>query len=158
MYRKAEIKDIDAIQNILVTSWRHTYKDVYEDAYIEAVIKEYYNRRKIKLDIMRTSDNWTGYYVLEVNDKIVGCIGGGIDDGEAHIYVLYMDVDEKYKGYGKRLVSRFTATQKELGITKQYVSVAKDNMMGIPFYKSIGFIEDTSKLSDDLSFMMVRDI
>lgn len=149
MFRLATNEDVDELQKLLINAWRVTYDNLYTDEYIDSVISEFYNTDRLIKETSTVSRSWSGYYVLEDNNKIVGCIGGGIDDNTVgEIYVLYLDPMEKRKGYGTLLVELFTKIQKsQYNVVKQRVSVTEGNKMGIPFYKKIGFkvekIKDT---------------
>ncbi|GGI64381.1 GNAT family N-acetyltransferase [Enterococcus alcedinis] len=143
MFRKAVEEDVLALEQLLTEAWRVTYEMLYSSDYIERVIMEYYNPIRLMNEVTQTSREWSGYYVYEMEGKIVGCIGGGIDtEDNGSIYVLYLDPIEKGKGYGSALLENFTMLQKQTQkITTQTVSVAENNQMGLPFYDKMGFIK-----------------
>nr|NNM91696.1 GNAT family N-acetyltransferase [Bacilli bacterium] len=62
-----------------------------------------------------------------------------ISESEGELYVLYVEPTRKYQGIGTLLLDAVTQELKELGADVQWVSVAKGNQMGIPFYESLGF-------------------
>lgn len=142
MFRKAVEADVPVLEKILTEAWRQTYQKLYTTAYIERVIEEFYNPARLIDEVTHFSKEWSGYYVYEVEDKIVGCIGGGIEaEGVGSVYVLYLDPTEKRKGYGSQLLNHFTLIQKQTeGISTQTVSVAEHNQMGLPFYYKMGFV------------------
>ena len=75
------------------------------------------------------------------DDEIVGAIGGGVDEkGIAEVYVLYLDPMKRNNGIGTKLLDHLTDIQKaKYGAYEQWVSVTKDNTLGIPFYEARGF-------------------
>lgn len=143
MFRLATNEDVNEIQKLLTDAWRVTYKNLYSEAYIESVIVEFFNEDRLLKETSHSSKEWSGYYVLVKDQRIVGCIGGGVSNNNTgEIYVLYLDPSQKRKGYGITLVNKFTEIQKDqYSITRQKVSVSKGNEMGIPFYKRLGFDE-----------------
>lgn len=147
--RKAGPDDVPELQAILTRAWNHTYRMLYTQEYIDRIVAEFYNPERLFQETTTSSEHWSGYYVLDVDHKIVGCIGGGIIAPKiGSIFVLYLDPKEKRKGYGTILVNQFTQLQKaEYQITEQTVSVSEGNQMGLPFYRRLGFAEETRQKS-----------
>lgn len=167
MFRKAVKADVPVLERLLTDAWRQTYRKLYTTAYIERVIEEFYNPARLIDEVTHFSKAWSGYYVYEVANKIVGCIGGGIEaEGVGSIYVLYLDPTEKRKGYGSQLLNHFTLMQKQTeDISTQTVSVAEYNQMGLPFYYKMGFIEkmkqksrSTLESEDYQTLILTRDV
>lgn len=88
----------------------------------------------------------------------------GDDSGE--VYVLYLDPALRGKGIGTRLLDSYTKVQKHTyGAREQWVSVAKGNQYGIPFYEARGFTfqyEDlaygTVQENQDISLKYKREL
>ncbi|MFJ8064986.1 GNAT family N-acetyltransferase [Psychrobacillus sp. NPDC096426] len=140
--RQALPGDEQGIVDVCVTAQWNTYKDLYTTEYIERIIEKYYTTVRIQDEIRFTSCEWNGYYVAVLNDQIVGAIGGGVDEeGIAEIYVLYLDPEKRGQGIGTKLLNYFTEIQRiQYKAKEQWVSVAKGNNLGIPFYEARGFI------------------
>ena len=89
-----------------------------------------------------------------------------MDETTAEIYVFYLNPDTRSRGVGTRLLDFFTKIQKHIyGAKEQWVSVAKGNVYGIPFYEAKGFLFQYeaptygSSLGDlDISLKFKRDI
>jgi ribosomal protein S18 acetylase RimI-like enzyme len=165
--RRANLSDAEAMSSLLAESHRYTYANLFSHDYIEKMIKDYYNVERLREEVMFINSQWHGYYVAEQNKKIVGVIAGGmINDTEAEIYVLYLAPTMRGKGIGSRLLDFYTKIQKyTYGATEQWVSVAKGNNFGIPFYKARNFIYQYEELSygtvksdQDISLKFVRTI
>ena len=63
-----------------------------------------------------------------------------LDETNGEIYVFYVDPDNRGAGIGSRLLDYYTKVQKHTyGAERQWVSVAKGNKYGIPFYETKGF-------------------
>ena len=82
--------------------------------------------------------------MAEKEGEILGCIAGGMDEKEhANVYVLYISPKAQRQGAGHLLLKTLTDYQKmHFNAKEQWVSVAEDNTIGIPFYEKEGFILD----------------
>ncbi|MEK5037839.1 GNAT family N-acetyltransferase [Sporosarcina sp. FSL K6-3457] len=165
--RKANKNDAKAIADVLAESQWFTYSTLYSENYIQRLIDQYYNVQRIEQEIVFISEEWHGYFVAEMNGRIVGAIGGGMNDDTAgEVYVLYLDPTLRGQGIGTRLLDFFTKIQKHTyGAKEQWVSVAKGNNYGIPFYEARGFIFQYEELAygtieedQDISLKYKRNI
>ncbi|WP_186669882.1 GNAT family N-acetyltransferase [Sporosarcina sp. BP05] len=165
--RRATRNDATAITDILVASQWFTYEKLYSVDYITKLIGQYYSVQRIEQEIVSINEEWHGYFIAETDGKIVGAIGGGMTSKTAgEVYVFYLDPLMRGMGIGTRLLDFFTKIQKyTYGAHEQWVSVAKGNDYGIPFYEARGFIFQheefaygTSKEDQDISLKYKRDI
>lgn len=142
LVRKALPGDEQGIVDVCVAAQCNTYKNLYSKQYIEGVIEKFYTVERIEKEIAETDRYWNGYFVALLNNEIVGAIGGGVDEeGIAEVYVLYLDPEKRNKGIGTKLLNYLTDVQKtKYGAHEQWVSVTKNNMLGIPFYEARGFV------------------
>jgi ribosomal protein S18 acetylase RimI-like enzyme len=137
---KATANDIEGIISVCSEGYRDTYKDTHPKEYIERVINEFYSNERVAAEVSQTDDNWNGWYVAKEDNKVLGAIGGGLFDKEnSEIYVLYLDTSRRGEGIGTKLLNLLTEVQHARGAKMQWVSVAKSNNKGIPFYKARGF-------------------
>ena len=139
--RMARKEDAECIAPLLSKSQWFTYRNLYSEQYIEALIMKYYNVERVKQEVTSIDRSWHGYMVAELDGKIVGTIGAGmLNETDGEIYVFYVDPDRRGKGIGSRLIDFCTKIQKHrFHASKQWVSVAKGNVYGIPFYEAKGF-------------------
>ncbi len=139
--RQATQKDIDQLQDVLITSQWFTYGKLFTQTSIQKIIDRYYNSERLSEEIACINATWHGYIVAELHGKIVGVIGGGMrDEYESEVYVFYLHPDMRTKGIGTQLLNKFTSIQKfTYGAEEQWVAVAKGNEYGIPFYEARGF-------------------
>lgn len=149
MFRKASKDGVKDLQKLLVSAFAVTYENLYLTLKTNGI----------------PSKDWSGYYILEIEGDLIGCIGGGIpEEGLGEIYVLYLKPNLKRRGYGSILVDEFMKLQQdEYNITKQRVAAAQGNAMGIPFYEKQGFAEKEIRavLADNevyYSLVMYRDL
>lgn len=140
--RKADPKDVEGIAKVCKDGYWATYAELFSKEYITRIISAFYNRERIHREVTETSREWGGYFVAIENDEVVGAIGGGIiNDTTSEVFVLYINPDRRNEGIGTKLLDVLTKQQKEeFAASKQWVSVAKGNQKGIPFYEAKGFI------------------
>jgi len=64
-----------------------------------------------------------------------------ISETAGEIFVLYVSPNRRHEGIGTMLLDVLKKQQKDVfNATEQWVSVAKGNQKGIPFYEAKGFI------------------
>ena len=155
------------ISDVLTASQWFTYGNLFSEDYIRELIQQYYNVQRIEQEIVSIDEKWHGYLVAEIDNTIVGVIGGGmlnVNSGE--VYVLYLNPTMRGSGIGSRLLAFFTKVQKhQYGAKEQWVAVAKGNNYAIPFYEARGFVFQSEKQSygstvndNDISLMYKRKI
>lgn len=140
--QKAQPEHVKGIARVCTEGYWATYDEMYSAEYINAVIKEFYNEQRILEEVESSSREWGGYFVALDNGEVVGAGGGGmISEKAGEIFVLYLDPDRLGEGIGTKLLEAITRQQKEeFGAQEQWVSVAKGNEKGIPFYEAREFI------------------
>lgn len=144
--RKAELRDVAGIVRVCTEGNRQTYKDLYDTYYLEKVIKDFYSVERITKEVL-SPEGWDGWVVAVEDGKVIGAGGGGmIDATSSEIYVLYLDPSRRNEGIGTKLLDYMTDVQQANGAREQWVSVAKDNQKGIPFYEARGFLYQFEKL------------
>lgn len=83
------------------------------------------------------------YYVIELDDEIVGCGGvGPLDNQEQNICELqkmYFLPEARGKGYGKELIQLCIKTAKELAYSKMYLETMDNMFEAQGLYKHMGF-------------------
>lgn len=138
--RKAVFEDARGISKVCSAGYRKTYPELLAESQIEGVIREFYNEERIQKEITEVGQEWNGWFVAVDGGLVVGAGGGGFTGKEsAELFVLYLDPDRKREGIGSKLLLAITEDQLARGAKEQWVSVAKGNMMGIPFYEAVGF-------------------
>lgn len=138
--KRALPKHVAGIIKVCSEGYRSTYNETHSTKYIERIIDEFYNEKRVLNEVINTSDGWDGWYVAVEGNEVVGAIGGGlIGEGESEVFVLYLDLNRRGEEIGTRLLNVLTDIHKRKRATKQWVSVAKGNRKGIPFYEARRF-------------------
>ncbi|MBY0095554.1 GNAT family N-acetyltransferase [Mesobacillus maritimus] len=139
--KRADITHAEGISKVCSQAYRATYKDTHSQEYIERTIAEFYHLERIREEITVESEGWDGWFVAIEAGEVVGAIGGGmIGKNISEVFVLYLDPERRREGIGTLLLNVLTEVQTEKGATQQWVSVAKGNQKGIPFYEAKGFV------------------
>lgn len=73
---KATLEHVEGIAKVCSDGYRATYTHIYPKAYIERIIKEFYNDDRIFNEVTTSNKEWGGYFVAMENDKMVGAAGG----------------------------------------------------------------------------------
>lgn len=158
---KASEEHIKGIQEVCAAGNWATYGEYRPAAYLERIIEEFYNTERILNEVTHTGRDWGGYFVAVEDEKVIGAGGGGmIGDEAGEIYVLYLHPERRNEGIGTKLLEALTEQQKQEGAKEQWVSVAKENKKGIPFYEAKGFQFDHEQLdygnADGEQFVSLR--
>ncbi|PLR67203.1 MULTISPECIES: GNAT family N-acetyltransferase [Bacillaceae] len=137
---KGKPEHVHGIIQVCSDGYRNTYQHSHSSNYIDRVIEEFYNEKRISDEVIKHSRYWNGWFAAIEHNHVVGAGGGGMaDDTTAELYVLYLDPKRRGEGIGTLLLNAITEDQKKYGASKQRVSVAKGNDLGIPFYEARGF-------------------
>lgn len=148
-FMKAGLDEVKGIARVCREGWRATYGYLEDEVYVNRVIEEYYNERRIETEVTEFSKGWHGYFVAKEEGEVVGAIGGGtIGEEIGEIFVFYMDPNKRNRGIGSKLLHYYTDYQKDLGIKEQWLSAQKDNEKAIPFYEAKGFVAQSEKISE----------
>lgn len=140
--QRAAAEHAPGISRVCSVGWRDTYELLYPQDFIERIIREFYDPERILREITGTDDGWDGWFVALDGEEVVGAIGGGMTGAaEADVYVLYVLPARRGEGIGTLLLDKLTGVQRAKGAVKQWVSVAKGNEKGIPFYEARGFVK-----------------
>jgi GNAT superfamily N-acetyltransferase len=137
--RKATAADVEGICRVCTAGWRDAYTGLLPTAYIEQAIAEFYNPARVAAEVA-DPQGWDGWWVAVERGRVVGAGGGGLPaPGTGELFVLYVDPARRGAGIGTRLLAAITQEERAQGAREQWVSVAKGNHKGIPFYEARGF-------------------
>lgn len=140
--RKFSPKDLDKVLEIEKISFP-------KDAYSKSLFKEFY---KIFPE---------GFWVAEIEGKIVGYIFGYIHNDEGEIVSISVHPNYRRLGIGRRLMEVLFSIFKNKKVKKCFLQVRVSNISAIEFYKKLGFkilkIERNYYLDED-AYLMVKDL
>lgn len=131
--RKMKPTDIDAVKEIAIKSWRHTYGGIIPIEVQDKFLSMAYNKDTLKMRLERSP-----FYVAEDNGQVVGFANFSNlkDNGEVELAAIYLLPEFQNKGIGSRLLGQGI---KELSPKEVYVNVEAENKIGKDFYKGKKF-------------------
>ncbi|GAA0496488.1 hypothetical protein GCM10008986_24270 [Salinibacillus aidingensis] len=111
---KANESHVKGISNVCIRGYWATYGESHSKEWIERVIKDFYNHKRILREVTEFNRDWGGYFVAVENGKIIGAAGGGMIDSEiGELFVIYIDPARRNEGIGTKLLDAVTKQQKE---------------------------------------------
>ncbi len=143
------------IGEIYAKSWKHAYKDLLPEEYLDSL----------------TADEWANrlgragrcVLVAELDGKLIGTASYGESRtpkyaGQGEVYSIYFLPEYMGKGYGKQLMSAVLAYIKELGNNSTFLWVLEDNISARRFYEKIGFACSGEIKEAEIGGKTVREI
>ncbi len=137
--RQKQLKDCEAWIDVNIRGWTENLKGVVSDALLKSIEDRREIRLKTDTENFQTDDfNW----VLEKDGKVTGILKIKMSEIEgyencAEIQILYLEKNEKGKGYGKALINKGFEVLKEKGYEKAVISCIDGNPSN-GFYEHIG--------------------
>ena len=138
--RYAIKEDAPRIAAIHVESWRHGYKGIIHQAWLDH-----------GLDISKQTERWTSRLeagrketiLVFDNKRLAGFVTAGPSRNEnypgyAELYAIYIDPACYGRGAGTALFRACVEYVINLGFGKMFVNVLKDNSAGRRFYEKMG--------------------
>ena len=133
MIRKMTIEDIPQVQLVARTSWHYTYDGIIPRPIQDNFLATAYNNENMVRRVERSQA-----FVALVEGQVVGFSNFSYvnNDGKSELAAIYLIPEAQGKGLGTKLL--------EQGLTLPNVqaielSVEKDNVSGMNFYRAKGF-------------------
>ncbi|MCM3164811.1 GNAT family N-acetyltransferase [Metabacillus litoralis] len=136
--RKMNEGDIEQVQHVARSSWRTTYNGIIPDSTQENFVATAYSSEMLFKRL-----NETLFLVAEEEGEIIGFANFTPlkDERKVELGAIYLYEDYQGKGIGTDLLN--AGIQHLNDVKKIYVNVEKENLAGVNFYKSKGFIIET---------------
>ncbi|MDL2224624.1 GNAT family N-acetyltransferase [Eubacteriales bacterium OttesenSCG-928-M02] len=148
LIRPAFPEDVTAISQIHAASWRHAYRGIIPQAYLDTLAENQWVpalTNGLKYEGMRA-------YLSIQKGQAVGAItlgpgrkeiaGAPEEDSWGEIYSVYILPSHTGKGQGRALISHALSVLRDMGFSRCYLWVAADNTPAIGFYQHMGFSAD----------------
>ena len=141
LIKNATLHDCAEISEIYALSWKHAYKGIVSQKYLD----------ELKLDFWITrfqtwiSDDSLKACILYANNIPVGCVTYRNSRDEhlpdwGEIPSIYIHPDYYHKGYGKKLLTYALDQLRIDGYMNCYLWVLSENSNAIKFYEKNGFV------------------
>ena len=135
---KIKKEDAKELAHNIAVVWNTTYKGIVDNEFLEIL---YLNEDYSAKNIINKIDNNDNYYVLKLNNKIIGWIYydyvSNKYENADEIYSLYILKEYHKKGYGKLLFNLAVNDMKKNNINKFVVGCLEGNPSN-EFYKYMG--------------------
>lgn len=135
---KIKKQDAKELAHNIAVVWNTTYKGIVDNEFLEIL---YLNEDYSAKNIINKIDNNDNYYVLKLNNKIIGWIYydyvSDKYENAGEIYSLYILKEYHKKGYGKLLFNLAVNDMKKNNINKFVVGCLEGNPSN-EFYKYMG--------------------
>ena len=136
--RRMEIEDAEAVTDVLIDSWRTSYRGIVSNEYLDNMDKGILadRRRKQYRDyIVAVSEGRIVGYCWYVNDN---SFTKDISEIDSEVIALYVDPKLKRQGLGRRLFSYVIDDLKKQGRKNMIIWCLKENYPSRKFYEKMG--------------------
>lgn len=143
--RKMEKRDIRGVQAVAKASWESTYDKIIPSDVQERFLQSAYNE-----GMMLKRMEISSLYVAETNEEIIGFANFSAvkQNGDSELGAIYLLPEYQGVGIGTALLQQ--GLQNLDGAKVLFISVEKENAVGIDFYLARGF-QMQHEFEDDLN-------
>ncbi len=152
--RPATREDARPIAEVHVASWRHAYRGLLPDDYLERLSVD--DREAQRLAWFADPRSSSGVLVAEDDaGRVVGfaTFGPSRDDdapmGTGEVPAIYVDPAEVGTGIGRQLIEETAAALREAGFTRATLWVLEENASARRFYEKVGWTWDGAVSTHD---------
>jgi GNAT superfamily N-acetyltransferase len=144
--RPARPADAEAVAQVHVASWRHAYRGLIPDDYLDRLSVE--DREAMWRGAFADPDPRSGAFVAEQDGRVVGfaAFGPSRDDdareGTGEVPAIYLDPAVVGSGIGRALFAEANAALREVGFTSATLWVLEANAPARRFYEKAGWTWD----------------
>jgi GNAT superfamily N-acetyltransferase len=146
--RVARPEDARPVAEVHVASWRHAYRGVLPDEYLDRLSVD--DRAAMWLGAFADTDPKSGAFVAEESGRVVGFSSFGpsrdedAPDGTGEVPAIYVEPSVMGKGVGRELLEEATAELRLAGFTRATLWVLEANERARRFYENEGWAWDGS--------------
>jgi GNAT superfamily N-acetyltransferase len=144
--RSARPEDARPVAEVHVDSWRHTYRGVLPDEYLDRLSVD--DRESMWLGAFADPDPKSGALVAEADGHLVGFASFGpsrdedAPDGTGEVPAIYVEPAALGTGVGRELFAAVTETLRDAGFTRATLWVLEANASARRFYEKAGWSWD----------------
>lgn len=148
--RELKKQDANSIHDIAMLAWKHTYKEIYSEDFIETYVNRSYRVDAVQRIVDQASSGFTRFYVLveRKSTEICGFAQVGYDEywetGKKNLplrlFRIYLQPGKIGKGLGNLLLEKIEEFVREEKQESYIVGVHEKNMTGRHFYEKNEFV------------------
>lgn len=136
--RDATAGDVEAIARVAEASWRDTYGDIFEPAFIAQFLATYYSPEALAVAVGRASArDDTQFLVAERDGEVVAYANYGVGPRGPELWRIYADPAHYGTGAGTALMDEL---EDRLDVDSYVLDVHSRNTRGRDFYDRRGFV------------------
>lgn len=138
------------IKNLAETAseiWHEYWPCVLSDEQIDYMVENFQSVPAIKNDIEK---NDYEYWFLEADGTVVGYTGGRVEAETDRFFIskIYLYAADRGKGYASQTIGFYESLCEERGLHAMYLTVNRNNELGIRAYLAKGFETIETKVVD----------
>ena len=136
--RQMTREDIPSVQQVAGMSWNDTYAGIIPLHIQDKFLQSAYSKSALIWRLQQSH-----HRVATVEGRIIGFAFSSLinEHGEVELGAIYLHPDFQNKGIGSALIE--VCKNEIAGLKRIFLSVEKENLSGIQFYKAKGFHKDT---------------
>lgn len=134
VFRQMEKADASGIQAVALQAWRHTYREIFEQEFIENFVRQNYSPEAVVGLLPRIRSGEMFFDVAESNSHIIGFCNIGLTTQGARLFRIYVLPSSIGKGLGRRFLQSGETFVVGHGLGAYFCFVHKDNEIGKSFY------------------------
>ena len=148
LVRTARPEDARPVAEVHVASWRHAYRGLLADEYLERLSVE--DREAMWLGAFSDPGLKSGAFIAEVDGRIVGFASFGpsrdedVPERTGEVPAIYVDPSMLGTGVGRELFGAATLALRDAGFARATLWVLEVNTLGRRFYEKAGWAWDGS--------------
>lgn len=147
-FKKAGLSDIEAIQQIVYTTWPVTFGDILPSEQINYMLGLIYNRQSLSHQMLEKGHQ---FILVENKGKPLGFSSyepGYNSEPQLMIHKLYLLPTTQRMGIGTQLLQKLEETARDYNQLKLRLKVYFANTKAIRFYEKNGFIKTGTETTD----------
>jgi len=138
--RQFRKEDVDDIHQIALESWKKTYKDIFDDAFIQEFVDTHYGKEAL-LSVLPFVDQGEHFFQVATDkNTVVGFCHIGDRGNGMELFRIYIEPSYIGKGVGKSLIAQEENFIKSKKADSYFCFVHQDNELGKNFYIRNGFV------------------
>jgi ribosomal protein S18 acetylase RimI-like enzyme len=141
------------VQAVALTAWQHTYKDIFDAAFIYAFVNRNYSAQALDNSLPRLAAGKEFFEVALEGDEVIGFSNIGDRGAGWELFRIYISPKVLGQGVGKLLSIHGEDFLRSKGAADYFCFVHKDNQLGKDFYIKSGFVHRPEKDKTDEWFM-----
>lgn len=153
--RDANADDLPTIRDMLITTWHHSYDNIYGEDRVNDIIARWHSVQTLANGLHAADGR---FLVAEIEERIIAtAYAGKVSDAEVKLR-LYVHPDCQRAGLGRALLTQITAAFPAAG--KITLEVEPQNRDAISFYERQGFVvsgngDDCGDQGDDIPHLIM---